>query len=154
MNNPLHHTEELFFVATKCCLLYDGKILILNEWIEGTECWWDIPGGRISVSDKTITPLGTLARELREELWSDLGIEQQTIDPFFIQKSYQKLPNQEHEFAFLFLYYRYNLEQNPKIHLSGKNTKYQWIWSGEIDVITLWKPGLEDVIRKVLFESL
>ncbi len=154
MNNAYYHTEEHFFVATKCCLFYEGKILILNEWIQGTECWWDIPGGRISVADSVISPLGTLARELREELGSDFGIEKQTIEPFCIQKSYQKLPNKKNEHAFLFLFYQYNLEAIPEVHLSEKSAKYQWIWPGEIDTIDLWKPGLKNIIRKVLSQSL
>jgi 8-oxo-dGTP pyrophosphatase MutT (NUDIX family) len=61
-------TEETFFVATKCCLFNNGKILILSENRPGKPVWWELPGGKISKADHTLSPIESLARELREEL--------------------------------------------------------------------------------------
>ncbi len=61
-------TEETFFVATKCCLSKNGKILILSENRPGKPLWWELPGGKISKADYNLSPIESLARELREEL--------------------------------------------------------------------------------------
>lgn len=70
MYNPFL-SEETFFVATKCCLIKDGKILIVGETRPGKALWWELPGGKISKADQNLLPIESLARELQEELGDD-----------------------------------------------------------------------------------
>ena len=65
--SELLKNEERFLVATKCCILVQGKILILGEKVRDT-IHWELPGGKISKKDKEKEIISSLEREVLEEL--------------------------------------------------------------------------------------
>lgn len=75
MTEVMNKKVDKLFVATKAFVVYDGKILLLQEssdYEDGTNAGkWDIPGGRVNPGEKWNE---ALLREVKEETGLDVTI--------------------------------------------------------------------------------
>lgn len=144
--SELFKDDERFFVATKCCIFVEGKILILGEKVWDT-IHWELPGGKISKKDSENQIISTLERELFEELWLRLS-PQDTPKIFHIQKSYEKAYFCDEILPFVYICYFIALERYPEIILSDEHTIYKWITLSEIDTLTPWRNQFDTIVKK------
>lgn len=146
MYNPFL-TEETFFVATKCCLVKDGHILIVWENRPGKDMWWELPGWKISKADSHISPIESLSRELKEELWSDYGILEWNPELFMVHKSYEDTTFSSEKVPFIFLCYLYELaEGNTPIFLSHEHTEFRWIKESDVNSLSWWRAWFDTIV--------
>ncbi|NRH20718.1 NUDIX hydrolase [Candidatus Gracilibacteria bacterium] len=144
--SELLKNEERFLVATKCCILVQGKILILGEKVQDT-IHWELPGGKISKQDKEKEIISSLEREVLEELGLNLS-PQDTPKIFHIQKSYEKAFHSDDILPFIFICYLIELDYFPEISLSDEHTIHRWITPSEIDNISPWRTQFDTIVKK------
>lgn len=60
---------QTFEVSLKAAVFHQGRLLLLQE--RDTGCW-ELPGGRIDIGEERLAHADILAREIAEELGSDL----------------------------------------------------------------------------------
>ncbi len=142
-------SEETFFVATKCCLMQDGKILIVWENRPGKPLWWELPGGKISKADHDILPIESLARELQEELGDDFWILSWDPELFMVYKAYEDTTFSDKKVPFIFLCYLYEVSGELNIELSHEHTEFRWISLDQIQQIDGWRKWFDDIVRNV-----
>lgn len=140
-------TEETFFVATKCCLVKDGQILIVRENRPGKSPWWELPGWKISKSDRDILPIESLARELREELGHDYWILSWNPVLFMVHKSYEEVTFSNKKIPFMFLCYVYEICAESSIELSREHSEFRWINLEEIQTIEWWRQDFDTIVH-------
>lgn len=145
--NP-YLTEEIFFVAVKCCLRYEDTILVVSEDRPGKPLWRELPGGKISKDDRDISPLLSLARELEEELWLTLTLTEENTRLFSGEKSYEDTTFSPLPVPFVFLCYVHDLQEKPEIVLSHEHTSYEWIYESEISHFSDWRKWFDTIVRK------
>lgn len=146
MYNP-YLTEETFFVATKCCLIKDGKILIIAEDRPGKPIWWELPGWKISKNDQNLLPIESLARELEEEIGSNFWILSWNPQLFMVHKSYEDTTFSDKKVPFIFLCYVYKVSRELSIELSHEHTEFRWILPDQIQQIDWWRNGFDNIVR-------
>lgn len=146
MYNPFL-TEESFLVATKCCLFRDGKMLILWEHRPGKLLWWELPGGKISKADHDLLPIESLARELKEELWSDYDIIPSDPQLFMVYKSYENTTFSDKKVPFIFLCYLHEISGDFSLNLSHEHTEFRWITENEISSIEWWRWWFDSIVK-------
>lgn len=144
--------DETFFVATKLCLRSHDEILVITETVPNFPLRRDIPGGRVSKSDKDSWLLNTLSREIYEELGINIAFDEMNTTLFYVEKRYERVTFQDDLFPFLFLCYVHDLDDKPEIILSEEHTSYAWIQEEQIDTFSDWRPGFDTIVRKV-FQS-
>ena len=140
--------NEQFFVATKCCVFYEEKILILAELFPDDTFWWELPGGKIQKDERNTPICESLARELREEIGDDFGVEEGGATLFVAQKSFEQMVTGEDIPPTMFLCYFLKLHAEPSISLSREHGKYRWITEDEIDSIEWWRDGFDTIVRQ------
>lgn len=145
MYNP-YFTEETFFVATKCCIIKNWKILILSENRLNKPLWWELPGGKISKSDYDLLPTESLVRELKEELWDNCNILPSELSLFMVYKSYEDTTFSDKKVPFIFLCYLYRISTEVSIELSHEHTELRWISESEIESIPDWRWGFDEIV--------
>lgn len=146
MYNP-YLTEETFFVATKCCLVKDGKILIVAEDRPGKAMWWELPGWKISKNDQNLLPIESLARELDEEIGSNFWILSWNPQLFMAHKSYEDTTFSDKKVPFIFLCYVYEISTNENILLSNEHADYKWIEEKDIIHIEWWRWWFDIIVK-------
>ncbi len=144
-DNPLIH-EETFYVATKLCLKCGDEILTVVESYPWLPLWRELPGGKISKSDSNNPPLYTLCREVWEELWIDISLDESNTQLFHIEKRYE-ITTQYGERAFIFLCYVYEIDTKPEFTLT-EHSEARWICEPDIDKYTDWRPGFDTIVTK------
>ncbi len=136
--NP-YLTEEIFFVAVKCCLRYEDEILVVSEARPGKPFWRELPGGKISKDDRDISPLLSLAREIEEELGLTITLTEDNTRLFSVEKSYEETTFAPLPVPFVFLCYIHDLSEKPRVVLSHEHTSYDWIHESEIESFSDWR---------------
>ena len=136
--NP-YLTEETFFVATKVCLKHDNKILVLEECIPNRPLWTELPGGKMSKDDKDLDILGSLRREVMEELGIDIEFTESNTKLFHVWKKYEDVSFSPEPAPFVFLCFMHELERIPDILLSHEHADFRWITAETVDDITTWR---------------
>lgn len=63
---------QRFEVSLKAFIVDGGRALLVQEADTG---FWELPGGRIDVGEERIEHAAVLAREIAEELGSDVGLQ-------------------------------------------------------------------------------
>jgi len=111
------NTEDTFHVGVKVIIKSNGTILLVK-----TKRYWDLPGGRIQVSEH---PEATARREVAEETGiTDLG----PLDHLTIITSSIRIPIKDKQsVGLLFSFYTATLANNPPILLSPEHVAYEWI---------------------------
>ncbi|MFA6091171.1 MAG: NUDIX hydrolase [Candidatus Gracilibacteria bacterium] len=143
--------EERFFVATKCCLFVNGKLLVIREKKSNKDSHWELPGGKISKGEKDDDLIISLERELLEELGDSFGVKE-NAQLFHIQKVYEKAFHSDEILPFIFLCYILELNEMPQIRLSDEHVMYKWIHESEIDSLQPWRNHFNTIAKKA-FES-
>ena len=128
---PLFEMDETFYVATKLCLKWNESILTLFESHPGLPLWRDLPGGKISKTDKNEDIFFTLRREIKEELGIDIVFDTSNTKLFSLEKKYERTTKGEIR-PFIFLCYLYEIHDIPRFVLT-ENTSTQWITQDQID---------------------
>ncbi len=118
--------EDLFFLGIKGIIRNSkGEVLLLkvnaqkfNQ--ENKLEYWDIPGGRIQVSD---TVENTLKREIEEET----GVKNiSNIIPFSMVISNIRIPMENKSFGLILSAYLCNIDEKEEIKISDEHTEYAW----------------------------
>ncbi|MDD2916704.1 MAG: NUDIX hydrolase [Candidatus Gracilibacteria bacterium] len=148
---PYLSSEERFFVATKCCIYIDGKILVIREKKANGDAHWDLPGGKISKREMEADVISSLERELSEELGDSFGVREKA-QLFHVQKAYEKAFHSDDILPFIFLCYTLELDEVPQIVLSDEHTTYRWIEESEIATLDSWRTHFDSIVKKA-FES-
>ncbi|MDD2694276.1 MAG: NUDIX hydrolase [Candidatus Gracilibacteria bacterium] len=151
--NP-YLTEETFFVATKVCLKYQDKILVLEEDRPGKALWMELPGGKISKNDRELNPFQCLNREVREELGFEIDFDETNTKLFMAYKNYEDVTFSDVPVPFVFLCYIYECDMMPQITLSHEHTSFRWITENEIGNIHHWRQGFDKIVKKAFGENI
>lgn len=147
MYNP-YQTEENFFVATKCCFFFEGKLLVVSENRPWKPLWREFPGGKISKADASISLLESLRREVQEELSWDILLNEENTELFMVVKSYEATTFSTEPVPFLFLCYFHTLENIPEIQLSHEHSEVLWIEECEIESLPSWRWKFDTIAKK------
>ena len=118
--------EKLFYVGIKALIVNDeGRYLLLKastrNYVENTEPYWDIPGGRI---EEGANVEETLKREVEEET----GVQEVSDIRFFTAViSNHEIPLEDGRKAGLVLMvYKAKIPAGSTIKLSPEHTEYEW----------------------------
>lgn len=144
-DNPLIY-EETFYVATKLCLKCGEEILTVVESYPWLPHWRELPGGKISKKDGKNPPLYTLCREVTEELWIDISLDDSNTRLFHVEKRYEYTTQYE-ERAFIFLCYVHEIDTKPEVTLT-EHSEARWIRESDIASYTDWRPGFDAIVWK------
>jgi 8-oxo-dGTP pyrophosphatase MutT (NUDIX family) len=138
--------EETFFVATKLCLRCEGKILTLFESYPWLPLWRDLPGGKISKSERTEDIYFTLSREIREELGLNIVFHSGNTTLFSVEKIYEMTTKWEVR-PFIFLCFLYEIESFPTLTLE-EHSSYEWIEKDDIELFSDWRKWFDHIVNK------
>lgn len=147
MYNP-YLTEENFFVATKVCLKFQDKILVLEEDRPWRSLWMELPGWKISKNDRDLDLFECLNREVREELGLDIPFNDSNTRLFTAYKKYENVTFSDVPVPFIFLCYIHELDTLPEFILSHEHASARWIWEEEIQGISHWRQWFDEIVRK------
>lgn len=118
--------EDKFHLGIKGLITNkENKILLLKVNVEALKGYndapyWDIPGGRINVSD---TIENTLQREIEEET----GIREiRDIKPINMVLSNIRIPLDNEDVGLILSVYACAIDDNANIKLSNEHTEYAW----------------------------
>lgn len=145
--NP-YLTDENFFVATKVCLVYENKILVIEESRPWKPLWMDLPGWKISKDDRNIAPLQTLSREVWEELGLDIDFNESNSRFLTVFKKYEDVTFSDVPVPFIFLCYTHQLDELPDISLSHEHVSARWISASDMHTIHNWRPWFDTIVNK------
>ncbi len=131
------------FVATKAFIVYNGKVLILqesNKYTDGSnEGKFDVVGGRIVPGERFDE---SLLREIEEET----GLEVKIGKPFFVNEWRPVVKNEQWQVVGTFFEC---FSETEKIKLSKDHAKYLWINPKDYQKYNLI-PDLIDVFKGYL----
>lgn len=114
--------DALFCVGQKAFIEKDGKVLVLNDPIEGL----DFPGGKIQQSEAKDGDASSLFKSLRREVLEETGIDIEVGDPFAVwyhefPKNHRNYPKVVYLVGFKCKY----ISGNAK--LSDEHDRFQWV---------------------------
>ena len=111
----------------------EGRVFATQRGYGDWKDWWEFPGGKIEPGE---SPEGALKREIREELSSEI-----TIDDFFctVEYDYPKFHLTMHCYLCSLL--------NEALHLN-EHEAAKWLSKEELDGV-LWLPADKEIIEKL-----
>jgi 8-oxo-dGTP pyrophosphatase MutT (NUDIX family) len=115
--------DALFCVGQKAFIEKDGKVLVLNDSLEGL----DFPGGKIQEGEAIDGDSESLAVALKREVMEETGLEIETFEPFTVW--YRKFSKENHRnygkevylVAFRCKYI------SGEVKLSDEHNKFRWV---------------------------
>lgn len=118
---------QRFEVSLKAFIVCDGRALLLREADTG---WWELPGGRIDVGEEMVSHSDVLAREIAEELGSDVRVEATDAAVSWVRR-------RPTDGAYLFLLARVCTFAGGDLRLSAEHDDLRWVAPGDWAVLTL-----------------
>jgi len=114
--------DALFCVGQKAFIEKDGKILVLNDPVEGL----DFPGGKIQEGEAKDGDPESLKSSLKREVKEETGLEIEVFDPFYVwyhefPKNHRNYPKVVYLVAFKCKYISGDLK------LSHEHDKFRWV---------------------------
>ena len=143
------HEPDLFQVSQKVLIIKDSReLLILKDCHHPTH--FDLPGGRLNVNEFTISLEESVAREITEELGSDikLKINYQPVVAGRVVLWDPRINDWHYRRVFFVCYEAQYL--GGEIVLSEEHVSYQWVDVKKFDPTGRFKPGLAEAIKSYL----
>ncbi len=114
--------DALFCIGQKAFIEKDGKILILNDPVEGL----DFPGGKIQEGEAKDGNASSLIASLKREVREETGFEIEVFNPFAVwyhefPKSHRNYPKVVYLVAFKCKYV------SGELKLSDEHNNFRWI---------------------------
>lgn len=135
---------EQLFVAIKALIIYEGKILLLQEsaeYIDGANVGkWSEPGGRIHPGEHWRE---ALLREIGEET----GFEVEVIKPIGVDEWFPVIRGVPSQVVGTFFECLSNTDQ---VKLSQDHSDYKWFEPEEILQLTNITPETQNMVREYL----
>lgn len=111
--------DQLFYAVQKAFIEHDGKILVLNDPVEGL----DFPGGKIQEGETDF--IESLRREVREET----GLDIEVGDPFAV------LPAGPHDGKMVYMVAFRCRYVSGEVSLSDEHDGFQWVDEGNYKAV-------------------
>lgn len=115
--------DALFCVGQKAFIEKDGRVLVLNDPIEGL----DFPGGKIQESEAINGDASSLIRSLKREVKEETGLDIEVYDPFTVW--YHEFPKEHRNYGkkvYLIAFKcKYNI--SGELKLSDEHDKFRWV---------------------------
>lgn len=135
------------FIATKACLFYNGKLLILREsgtYVDGAnEGKWNAPGGRVEPGQHFME---SLKRELHEECGLDVVIG----DPIFVGEWHPVVRGEAWQIIGAYFMCE---ALTDVVTLSEDHDDYKWITLDEMKDYTILKPDDEAFAKAFAYKK-
>lgn len=114
--------DALFCVGQKAFIEKDGKVLVLNDPVEGL----DFPGGKIREGEAKDGDAFSLIRSLKREVFEETGLEIEVFNPFAVwyhefSKEHRNYPKVVYLVAFKCKYI------SGELKLSDEHDKFRWL---------------------------
>lgn len=114
--------DALFCVGQKAFIDKDGKVLVLNDPIEGL----DFPGGKIQEGEVVNGDVSSLIRSLKREVKEETGLDIEIFDPFAVWyheflKEHRNYGKNTYLVAFRCKYV------SGELQLSDEHDKFKWV---------------------------
>jgi 8-oxo-dGTP pyrophosphatase MutT (NUDIX family) len=119
--------EQLFQVGIKALVQNSqGQILLLglSKW-KGLPAYWDLPGGRMDPGE---TFLGTLKRELQEEIGCDLDLTEENTELITAVLSNITIPVGKKQVPLILIPFKVQLPDNATITLDPNSGEEDYAW--------------------------
>lgn len=116
--------KDLYFVAVKL-LMRDGDKLLITHDIFGE---WDLPGGRIRISEFDSPLEEVIERKMNEEIGQDIKYEIGKPSVFFrVERIEQQTPNWDGKKVHIFAIGYEGTYKSGDIKLGDHHDKYEWV---------------------------
>ncbi|MFA5348978.1 MAG: NUDIX domain-containing protein [Candidatus Paceibacterota bacterium] len=114
--------DALFCVGQKAMIEKDGKILVLNDPIEGL----DYPGGKIQEGEAKNGDASSLINALRREVREETGLEIEVYNPFAAW--YHEFPMGHRNYGKVVYLVIFNCKYvSGELKLSEEHNNFRWI---------------------------
>ena len=114
--------DALFCVGQKAFIEKDGKVLVLNDPVEGL----DFAGGKIQEGEVKDADASSLTRSLQREVMEETGFEIEVLNPFAVwyhefPKNHRNYPKVVYLVAFKCKYV------SGELKLSEEHDNFKWV---------------------------
>lgn len=114
--------DGLFCVCQKALIKKDGKVLVLNDPIEGL----DFPGGKIQEGEAKDGEANSLILALQREVREETGLEIEVFDPFHVW--YHEFPKESRNYGKVVYIVAFKCKYlSGEIKLSDEHNKFKWV---------------------------
>lgn len=112
----------LFCVGQKAFIEKDGKVLVLNDPIEGL----DFPGGKIQEGEAVNGDASSLVRSLKREVKEETGLDIEVIGPFVVW--YHEFPKEHRNYDKKVYLAAFRCKYvSGELQLSDEHDKFRWV---------------------------
>jgi len=114
--------DALFYVGQKAFIEKDGKVLVLNDPVEGL----DFPGGKIQEGEAVDGDVSSLINSLKREVLEETGLEIEVLNPFAVwyhefQKGHRNYGKVVYLVGFKCKYV------SGEVKISDEHNKFEWV---------------------------
>lgn len=114
--------DALFCVGQKAFIDKDGKVLVLNDPIEGL----DFPGGKIQEGEAVNGDVSSLIRSLKREVKEETGLDIEVFDPFAAW--YHEFPKEHRNYGKNTYLVAFRCKYvSGELKLSDEHDKFKWV---------------------------
>lgn len=114
--------DALFCVGQKAFIEKDGKVLVLNDPVEGL----DFAGGKIQEGEAKDGDISSLIRSLKREVKEETGLEIEVFNPFAVW--YHKFPKGHRNYGKVVYLVAFKCKYvSGELKLSDEHDKFRWV---------------------------
>lgn len=114
--------DALFCIGQKAFIEKDGKVLILNDPVEGL----DFPGGKIQEGEAKDGDASSLIRSLQREVLEETGLEIEVFNPFAVW--YHEFPKNHRNYPKIVYLIGFKCKyKSGELKLSDEHDNFKWV---------------------------
>ena len=114
--------DALFCVGQKAFIERNGKVLVLNDPVEGL----DFPGGKIQEGEAKDGEAFSLIRSLQREVMEETGLEIEVLNPFAVW--YHEFPKNHRNYGKVVYLVAFKCKYvSGELKLSDEHNNFNWV---------------------------
>lgn len=114
--------DALFCVGQKAFIEKDGKVLVLNDLVEGL----DFPGGKIQEGEAKDEDASSLIRSLQREVMEETNLEIEVFNPFAVW--YHEFPKNHRNYGKVVYLVAFKCKYvSGELKLSDEHDNFKWV---------------------------